>query len=199
MDVNFYRAPASTLESAGAPLQRGFTLLELLITLSVVSALLVVAVPSFAELVADTRLVAAVNNMTATLQLARSEAIKRTKDVVICQGEPGLGCDSSRNWQQGWIVFVDANADRQWNSATETLVWTQRTLPPGDTVTLHAFPSANYFTYHPSGLAGSNGTFVFCDERGSDAAHALIIARTGRPRASRTAADGSSLNCPAGA
>lgn len=199
MDVNFYRAPASTLESAGASLQRGFTLIESLITLSVVSVLLVVAVPSFAELVADTRLVAAVNNMTVTLQLARSEAIKRAQDIVICKGEPGLGCDSSRTWQQGWIVFVDANTDRQWNSATETLVWTQPTLRRGATVTLHAFPSANYFTYHLSGLAGSNGTFVFCDERGDDAAHALIIARTGRPRAARTAADGSPLKCPAGA
>ncbi len=199
MDVNFYHAPVGTRLSSGAFLQRGFTLIESLISLAVVSVLLVVAVPSFAELIADTRLVAAVNNMTLTLHLARSEAIKRAKDVVICKGDSTAGCDKDRNWQDGWIVFVDANTDRQWNSATDRLVWTQQALRRGDTVTLHAFPSANYFTYHPNGLAGSNGTFIFCDERGSDAAHALIIARTGRPRAARTATDGSPLNCPAGA
>jgi type IV fimbrial biogenesis protein FimT len=91
---------------------RGFTLIELMITLFIVSILLTVGVPSLKSFMKSNRLIASSNDLVSALHVARSEAIKLNKRVTVCSSSDGKNCANSKKWQQGWIVFVDANDDR---------------------------------------------------------------------------------------
>lgn len=87
----------------------GFTLIELLVTLAVLALAVVLAAPSFQGIIARNRLTAAANELVATLQIARTEAIRLNKRVVLCPSTNGASCQGS-DWRRV-IVFVDANAD----------------------------------------------------------------------------------------
>lgn len=88
-----------------APLQRqcGFTLIELMVTLSVMAIMMAVAAPSFTDILAAQRMRSVAYDMTSDLVLARSEAVKRGADVNV---EP-----SPNGWAAGWTVRVPSSAD----------------------------------------------------------------------------------------
>lgn len=62
----------------------GFTLVELMITIAVAAILLMIAVPSFNNIINSNRLVTATNAMVNALNSARMEAIKRNGSVQFC-------------------------------------------------------------------------------------------------------------------
>ncbi len=63
-------------------LQKGFTLLELIVTLAVVAIVLTMGIPSFQALIRDNRLIALTNEFIGAMHLTRSEAIKRNHRVA---------------------------------------------------------------------------------------------------------------------
>ncbi|MFL6593704.1 MAG: GspH/FimT family pseudopilin [Luteimonas sp.] len=89
--------------------QRGFTLIELLVAISIVAILLTIAVPSFQAAMNANRLSSAANEMVASLQTARMEAIRRNQRTVVCfSANPTAtapGCATSG--LGGWVAFVD--------------------------------------------------------------------------------------------
>jgi type IV fimbrial biogenesis protein FimT len=87
---------------------RGFTLLELMFTLTVAGILLGVGVPSFIDFVRSNRATANINELSTAFAIARSEAIRRGVNVTVCRSSDGLACGA--NWPDGWIVFVDTAA-----------------------------------------------------------------------------------------
>jgi len=91
--------------------QQGLTLVELIVTLAISSILLAIAIPGYANFMNFNRLVAVTNELGSSLQLARSEAIRRGIRTTVCKSSHPMdsvpACDSSANWQQGWLVFVD--------------------------------------------------------------------------------------------
>lgn len=90
---------------------RGFTLVELMMTLLIAAILLGVAVPNFSSLVESNRVTAATNELVGALNAARSEAVRRGRDVVICASDDGADCGAAGGWQDGWIIFGDDNGD----------------------------------------------------------------------------------------
>jgi type IV fimbrial biogenesis protein FimT len=90
---------------------RGFTLLELMFTLTVAGILLGVGVPSFFEIIRNNRAAANINELSTAFAIARSEAIRRGAMVTVCRSSNGTACGAS--WADGWIAFVD-------NAASET-------------------------------------------------------------------------------
>jgi type IV fimbrial biogenesis protein FimT len=84
----------------------GFTLIELMVTLSIASVLAFLAAPSFREIVVSNRVAAYGTDFIASARLARSEAIKRNAVVTLCASDDGLKCASGGEWQRGWIVSV---------------------------------------------------------------------------------------------
>lgn len=87
----------------------GFTLIELIVTVSIVTILASIAVPSFSKLIESNQLSAGTNELVSALILARSEALKRSNNVSICASTDQVSC-SGANFAEGWIVFVDCNA-----------------------------------------------------------------------------------------
>lgn len=103
--------------------QHGLTLIELMITLSIVAILVALAGPPYRQFIQNQRLSAAASDLQAALSYARAEAIKRSARVVVCASSAAnaaapnctmsaAGPDTDgRAWSAGWIVFVDYDND----------------------------------------------------------------------------------------
>lgn len=87
----------------------GFSLIELMVTIVVLAIVLAMAVPAFAALINSNRLVAQANELVASLQLARSEAVRRNAKVVLCPSSDGSSCAGTDAAWSGWIVRVSSS------------------------------------------------------------------------------------------
>ena len=170
----------------------GLTLIELIVSISILSISLGIAAPSFSNIINDNRLTTQYNELLAALALTRSEAIKRQIRVTTCQSSTGNSCTKdSSNWHEGWVVYTDLDTDNQIDN-NETILLVHKALPAGITV---SFGARTRVAYQGSGYAvgASNGTFLFCDHRGDNSKKGLVISMSGRPRQ----ADRADLNsCP---
>jgi type IV fimbrial biogenesis protein FimT len=86
---------------------RGFTLVELMITVIVIAVVATVAVPNFARVIESTRLTGYSSELVSAVNTARSEAIKRGSRVGVCASNDQATCSGSDDWSTGWIVYVD--------------------------------------------------------------------------------------------
>jgi len=158
---------------------RGFTALELLIVTGIAGILVLLAAPSLRSFALDSRRTVDINGFVVAVQLARSEAAKRGRPVVLCKSVDGQNCgDNEVGYETGWMVFVNEDDVRPpQRNADETVLY--RYLPQS-----RGSISANrrLFEFRPFGWRSTNGTVTFCDERGAAAARAVIISYTGRPR-----------------
>ena len=96
----------------GTKPRSGFTLFEMMIALAIAAILFTQVLPSFSQLIRSSHLSVQKNSFLGAMQFARSEAIKRGQRVYICAGGD-LTCSEEDIWEQGWIVFVDADADSE--------------------------------------------------------------------------------------
>lgn len=90
------------LPSSARP-QRGVTLIELMVAISVLVILSTIGVPSLIEMVHGARVAVLANDLTLALNLARAEAVRRGEDVALCASTDGQNCGG--DWDQGWIVI----------------------------------------------------------------------------------------------
>jgi len=88
-------------------MQRGFTLIELMITLVIGVILLAVGIPSFKSIIDSTRLTTSANSLVMAMVLARSEAVKTGRDVTISATEGG----EEDAWIEGYFVSFDYDND----------------------------------------------------------------------------------------
>lgn len=98
---------------------RGFTLIELMVTLSVLAIVLGIAIPSFQKQIVNNKSVALGEEFAAALNYARSQAVKTTKRVSICASSNGTACTGT--WAEGFIVFEDRAAS---DTATDVTLGT---------------------------------------------------------------------------
>src|SRR5690606_14789533 len=85
----------------------GFTLLELILSTSVLALLAAIAAPSLGTLLERQRAVAATNALVTHLSLARLTAITRNSHPVFCPSNNGTNCDTGTDWSGGWMLFLD--------------------------------------------------------------------------------------------
>ena len=96
--MSYYRA---TCLRPGSP--DGFTLVELMVIMAVIGILAIIAVPSMTALINNSRAAGQAEELVASLQLARAEAIRRNARVTICAGTAGA-CSGSTTWGS-WTIF----------------------------------------------------------------------------------------------
>jgi type IV fimbrial biogenesis protein FimT len=173
----------------------GFTFLELLITLAVVSLVFSIGVPSLQQLLDSNRASTEINHLVGTLALSRSEAIKRNRRITVCQTADRVHCASSGDWSQGWIGFEDDNKNRQ-HDENETLLTVGQALAGNTQINFDgAFGIDGYLVYKADGSAFPNGTFTICIDHRPDYGKALILFRTGRLRLSDKTAQNTAISC----
>ena len=102
-------------------------MIELMVVVAIVALLATVAAPSFKDAILSNKLAGFANSFVSSVQLARSEAIKRNSTVRVCRSADGTSCATSGTWQQGWIVFHDINNDQAVSSG-ETVIQVQSQL-----------------------------------------------------------------------
>lgn len=134
---------------------RGFTLIELMVTLAVAAIVISMAVPSFQSVINGNKLTAAANEMIASLQLARMEAIRRNARAGVCAStntQEGEDATCASAGMDGWITFVDANGDGDFDTVGDSLL---RTALVDDAVVLTASPAigGNTIMFRPDGMA----------------------------------------------
>lgn len=88
--------------------EHGFTLIEMLVALSIAAILLAIAVPSYSSSQLNSQLRASANDLIGSINLARSEAIKRGTTVTVCASSDGETCGGA--WNEGWLVLREADA-----------------------------------------------------------------------------------------
>ena len=159
----------------------GMTLLELLISLGVLSMLLGISIPDFAELVQSVSGDATLRKLATTVQLGKSAAIASGTTVTLCRSVDGLACSGS--WQDGIIVFTDRNRDRAMNG-NDTLL-RHITFPDSKgSIRFRAFQNKQYLQISSLGFThNQNGNFTYCPFSGeAKFARQLIVNRTARLR-----------------
>ncbi len=171
----------------------GFTLLETITTLSVACILLAVGIPSFQTTIQNNRMSAAVYSFMTHLYLARSEAINRGISIVLCPSLDGESCADTTDWDDGFIMYVDNNKDRNLDPGEQILKHINMDY---DSIRISSTTGRKKTLYHPSGYAfGYNLTFTFCGINNQVAPRAIIVSNIGRAHVSHTKWDGTPLDC----
>jgi len=97
-----FRSSAGRLKATA-----GFSLVEMLTTMSILAILLVIASPGLASLTSANALASAQSELAAAMMMARGEAMKRGLQVGLTAAAPVAGTE----FTGGWTVFVDSNAN----------------------------------------------------------------------------------------
>jgi len=147
----------------GPSLASGFTLIELMVTLGVLSIALAIGVPSLRQFVIDNRVTAQANLLVSSLNVARSEAIKRSEDVVVT-------ANSGTNWHLGWTVTSGVTILRSQGvfEGDATLVGT-----------------ANSITYAATGFPSAPTSFELCNPK-ANSERAISVVSGGRVNLDRS-------------
>ena len=149
---------------------RGFTLVEMIVTLAIVGILAMIAAPSFSAFIANQRVRMASYDLFADLSLARSEAVKRNANVTIARP---VGAGST--WAAGWTI-TDSNGNTlRTHSALSSTI--KETTGPASVVFI--------LDGH---LNGATATFTFGDAvtppRAEVRTRTITLDPSGRPKTS---------------
>lgn len=172
--------------------QNGFSLLELLLTMSLVGLLLSLGVPHLHNILRSNAVSVEVNKLIRTVHLAKVEAAKHYREVVVCPSADQAQCaDDVSAWRRGWLLFVNLDHDIPARvDQGEPLLLAHRVAEGVLVVANRA-----RFKFHHYALRSTNGTVVFCSKPEPSVSKAVVISYTGRPRAANKRRDGNPYDC----
>lgn len=179
---------------------QGFSLIELLVTISIVAILLAAVVPSFSRSIANTHIATVRDNLISSLQFARAEAISRNVAVALCPSTDGATCTAGSDWSDGWIVYLDQGSGTN-STPPATPLKVFESSPKVDIIHTGLPNTLNpdvFIRYVPAGFSeyaapAPAQTISICDvDKKADPSAILISASTGQVRTG-TEAD---ANCP---
>ncbi len=166
---------------------RGFTIIEMMMTVSIVAALSAVAVPSMGEFVRNSAMRGHAIDLMGSIALARSEAIKRSSRVILCRSADPLALTptcggNDRDWSSGWLVFVAEDTNNTFNLGTDILLHVGQAAPAQVSVRSNGTGN-NYLVYNGDGTLDESGSarYAFCDDRGEAFGREINVALVGRP------------------
>ncbi len=154
-----------------------------MITITIVAILISMVLPSVRVYMQNSRMSAVSRDIITSLMLAKAESVGRSNFVTVCKSTDASACMTTGGWEQGWITFVDVDADGVRDTGEEILK-IQVALPNNNQLTLRGTSLiSNRITYHPNGLTNlsSTQTLMLCDERGYGAnARGIVLSILGK-------------------
>jgi len=169
--------------------ETGFTLIELMIAISISMVVLTFAVPSFSSFIKNGRVTTFTNTLVTDVNFARQEAVTRGDKVILCRSanptaaSPSCG-GNANNWSSGWLVFVSKDANTTYDDGTDVLLRATNEVGGGVTIKTNNVSNADLI-YNADGtidMGGGTAVFAVCDDRGEGHGNQLQVSPTGRPR-----------------
>jgi type IV fimbrial biogenesis protein FimT len=169
--------------------EAGFTLVELMVTVTILVILLAIGVPQLRTFMVRQQVRADFDSLNSAIQLAKSEALKRSGDVSICPlAANQINCTAANttDWSNGWMVFIDnpdpAGTNNTFNAQRDTTVHIQQ----GTRTRAVTYLSGSKFTFEGNGLLKNGfGTFLIQRPGTTDTADCtgMTMSAQGRLRA----------------
>ena len=172
----------------------GFSLIEILVAITIMALLTGIAVPDFSKLISGNRVNAVSAELFTSLSAARSYAINNHALVHVCaksQLDPSK-CDEKRdfnaNWSRGWLIFSDINANNELDEQDTVL----QSIQIGHNTNI-VFNQRGRLRFFPDGSARSAG-FYLCDKAKKHFKHVLLL-HTGRARSKKQLSERQRVIC----
>jgi type IV fimbrial biogenesis protein FimT len=155
-----------------SPRYKGFTLVELLVTLAILVILMAIGVPAMQSFLQSRQASAQADDFASSLKFTRSEAIKHGQRAIMCRTTTAdtvaPSCDhTARDWASGWVVCIDANINGNCDN-TELFLKVQQAFSSKGSITGPNWAQQTV-SFTPDGLAIlTNGHFIIAPDAGSD-------------------------------
>ncbi len=160
----------------------GYSLVELVIAMAIVSITINLAVPSVTKIYHRSQATAMINWLVGTIHYTRHAAVNYGITATLCpSSNASLGC--SGEWHNGVIVFLDYNRDARINGKDRVLSSFTPSVSNG-TLKWRSFKNKKYLQLTEFGYTNyQNGNFVYCtDSKDAKLARQLVINVQGRVR-----------------
>lgn len=156
---------------------KGFTLIELMVSVSVTSILAAIAVPNFSDFIIKIRVDNEISQLHRMLLMTRNTAINSGQKTILCPLDNNSQCTTQ--WQNELSIFADVN-DNKLFDANEKVIKIKEAITTGDTLVYGK--TRNKITFKPTGqLSGlANGTFRYCPKNHINHSRGIVVARSGR-------------------
>lgn len=161
---------------------RGFSLLEALVVMAISTIVLAIGVPSYRSVIENQRASSTMHLLTAYMASARGTAISYRIPTVVCPSNRAGGCRMDGDWSQGWLMFFDADGNRQPDAREDILRDENAPLHPS--LRLVSSSGRPQLRYLPDGRsAGSNISVRLC--RDDVLLGQVIVNNVGRVRSEK--------------
>ncbi|WP_188150227.1 GspH/FimT family pseudopilin [Teredinibacter waterburyi] len=162
---------------------RGFTLLDILLSISILALVLGLGVPSLTEILNTHKKKTSLSSILHMMNFARQTAIDTRENITLCPSTDLINC--SRDWRNPVIVFLDKDANRE-ISEEDTLLRVRDVIDTSQQLTMRSSANRQYVQFQADGSTrGQNGSFYLCQTHGESAGETkarIIFYHTGRSR-----------------
>jgi type IV fimbrial biogenesis protein FimT len=179
----------------------GFTIIEVMIVVSILGVLMAIGLPAFDDLMRNSRRTTVVNEIVSFLMTARAEAAKRGQAVTVCgnTANGGVSCTGGGTWDFGFMVFLDSDANGAIASTGDLLKRYVVDYADVRILTDTDGTTSGHIVLRPFNQAGTAAAILVCDRRGNAKARRICVGQNGRASVSETACTTvtDTLACPA--
>ncbi len=152
------------------------TVIEFLIGVAAIGVVILLTVPDISSMIQSRSLDSTVSDLALSLTLAKNESDRRHITVRICPSADGVSCYQSSNWNQGWLIYSDGNAD----GVPQDIELVQAYGPPGKNIRIQAsgaFSDSPAFTV--AGLTSAqllnSGEFTVCSRNSGASSQSKVV------------------------
>ena len=162
--------------------QRGLTLIEAVMTMTVLAICTAIAVPSYRALIQRQRVDATMHLLTTHMASARMNAVTRRIPTVVCPSDGRGACRQDSDWTQGWLMFLDRDGNGKPDDPLDIL--RDERAPSDPALRILSTSGRLRLRYSPDGRSiGSNITVSLC--YGGQVKGEIKVSNSGRVRSLR--------------